>query len=78
MPLKFLGHNIKKGFYMITNKIFLEHKCAYRVYQFLMDSDSPLGEIREALFSMQGYIINKIIEEQNKLQEKQVEDGNQQ
>jgi len=27
---------------------------------------------------MQGYIINKIIEEQNKLQEKQVEDGNKQ
>jgi hypothetical protein len=44
----------------------LEHKIGERVYHLLCDSDSPTVEIKEAISSMLGYVVN--VETQAKAQ----------
>jgi hypothetical protein len=34
---------------MLKNLIRLEHKIGEKVYHFLCDTDSPIGEVKEAL-----------------------------
>lgn len=41
---------------MLKNISRLEHKIGDRVFQLLADSDSPINEVKEALFQFQKYI----------------------
>ena len=53
---------------MIKNKTILEVKKNERIYQLLCESDSPLGELHDALAEMKAYVVNLIAERQ-KLEE---------
>lgn len=47
---------------MIKNKIILEYKIDDRIYQMMMDSNAPLGEIFDVLCQMKSLIVSKINE----------------
>ena len=41
---------------MLKNVSRLEHKSGERLFQFFADSDSPIPEVKEALFQFQKYV----------------------
>ena len=45
---------------MIKNVTRLEHKVGDRVYHFLCDNDSSLGEIHDALAKFKSYVVEII------------------
>lgn len=47
---------------MIKNKVVLEVKIGERIYEFYLSTDSPLGEIHDALQMMKSEIVRKIQE----------------
>lgn len=47
---------------MLKNLSKLEIKIGERVYQFLCDIDSPIGEVHDSLSAMKGFVIQKINE----------------
>lgn len=52
---------------MIKNITRLEHKAGERVYHFTCESDSPLGEIHDALSKFKSYVVDVInAQEKNK------------
>lgn len=60
---------------MLNNISKLEIKINERVYQFICDMDSPLGEVHDALSGMKAFVIQKMqeIEKKPEIEEK---DGN--
>lgn len=60
---------------MIKTKVIIEHKIGDRIYEFLCDSNSPLGEIHDSLVAIKAIIVEKIVEEQ-KNNEKKAEEPN--
>lgn len=56
---------------MIKNICRLEHKVGEKIYQLLCDQDSPLGDVKEALFEFTKYVGK--IEDQVKAQHAQAE-----
>lgn len=57
---------------MIKNKTVMEIKKDERIYQFIIESTSPLGEIFDVLTQMKSYVL-KAIQDAEKSQEKQEE-----
>ena len=51
---------------MIKNKTVIEERFGERTYQLVCDSDSPLGELYDALYQMQSFVVGKINESQKK------------
>ena len=51
---------------MIKNKISLEFKCNDRMYEFICSSDSPLGEVYDALSAMRGFVVERIKDAEQK------------
>jgi hypothetical protein len=51
---------------MIRNKSVLEVKSGERIYSLEVYTDSPLGEVFDVLSQMRGYIVQRMIDEQNK------------
>jgi hypothetical protein len=49
---------------MLKQSAQLEVKIGERVYQLNLPSESPLGEVHDALFQMRSFVINKINEAQ--------------
>lgn len=49
---------------MINNITKLEVKIGEKVYQFLCEVDSPIGQVHDALSAMKGFVIEKINEAQ--------------
>ncbi len=47
---------------MIKNSTVFEIKKDERLYQFIMPSDAPLGEIHDVLFQMKAVVVQKINE----------------
>lgn len=47
---------------MINNITKLEVKIGEKVYQFLCEVDSPIGQVHDALSAMKGFVIQKINE----------------
>ena len=45
---------------MIKSVTRLEHKVGDRVYHFMCDNDSPLGEIHDALAKFKSYVVEII------------------
>jgi len=41
---------------MLKNIVKLEHKVGDRVYQLLCDNDSPLQEVKDAIFQFSGFV----------------------
>jgi len=58
---------------MLSNKTALECKIGERCYQFVCSSDSPLGEVHDALSELKAFVIQKI-QESEKKQEPEVEE----
>lgn len=56
---------------MIKNICRLEHKVGEKIYQLLCDQDSPLVDVKEALFEFTKYVGK--IEDQVKAQQAQAE-----
>jgi hypothetical protein len=54
---------------MIKNITTLEHKIGERVYQFICDPQSPLGELHDALHAMRNFVISKMQEVDKKNEE---------
>jgi uncharacterized protein (DUF342 family) len=54
---------------MLKNIVKLEHIIEGKVYQFILDSDSPLNHVKEVLFQFTKYVGQ--IEEQVKAQQEQ-------
>lgn len=50
---------------MLKNVTKFEMKIGERSYQFICDSDSPLGQVYDALSEMRGIVLNKINEVEN-------------
>lgn len=48
---------------MIKNKTVLEITIGERNYELLVSSDSPLGELYDAISQMRVFVINKINEQ---------------
>lgn len=55
---------------MIKNKTVLENKIGERTYEFICNSDSPLGELHDTLCLFKGYVVERIVEAQ-KIQQEQ-------
>lgn len=51
-----LGTNPKKRFVMLKNLSVLEHKVADKVFHFMCDPASDLGQVEEALYKFLGYV----------------------
>ena len=51
---------------MLKNISKLEVKIGERLYHFICDSDSPLGEVHDAVAKMKDFVVNMIVEQQNK------------
>lgn len=47
---------------MINNITKLEIKIEERVYQFLCEVDSPIGQVHDALSAMKGFVIQRMKE----------------
>ena len=47
---------------MLKNIVKLEKKIGDRIYHFICDPDSPVGEIHDALHEMKDFVVNKMIE----------------
>jgi len=56
---------------MLKTQTILEVKIGERVYTLQLDPQSPLGEAYDAVTQMRGYIIDKIVEENNKSKPKE-------
>jgi hypothetical protein len=46
---------------MIKQKTVLEVKIGERVYELFCQSDSPLGELHDALLQMKGFTVEKMV-----------------
>ncbi len=46
---------------MIKQKTVLEVKINERVYELFCASDSPLGELHDALMQMKGYCVDRMV-----------------
>ena len=57
---------------MLKQSAMLEVKIGERVYQLSLPTDSPLGEVHDALYKMRSFVIDKIVEAQ-KVDEKKKE-----
>lgn len=57
---------------MLKNKTTLEIKKEERIYQFIIEPTSPLGEIFDVLCQMKAYVL-QVIQETEKNQEKKEE-----
>jgi len=51
---------------MIKNKTVIEYNVGERKYEFFCSSDSPLGELHDALCFFKSLVIEKITEVQKK------------
>jgi len=61
---------------MIKNKTTLEHKIGERLYQLVLDSDSPLGEVFDVLCHMKAFVVKKINESvQENVKNEEIVDG---
>ncbi len=60
-----------KGIPMIKNQSVIEIKVGEKVYQFHCSLDSPLGEIHDILHQMKSYVLKKMIEFEQKENEKE-------
>jgi hypothetical protein len=49
---------------MLKNKTTVELKIGERLYHFLCDADSPLGEIHDVLVQLKSYILQRMQEAQ--------------
>ena len=58
---------------MIKTKTILEVKIGERIYQMELASDSPIGEVHDALIQMKAIVIGIMAEEQKK---NEVKEGN--
>lgn len=58
---------------MLKQSATLEVKIGERVYTLTLPSESPLGEVHDALFQMRSYVISKIIEAQKADEKKESE-----
>lgn len=56
---------------MLGTKTVLEVKIGERTYTLHLDSQSPLGEAYDAVTQMRGFIIDKIVDENNKSKPKE-------
>lgn len=56
---------------MIKQITRLEHKVGDRVYQFLCDNDSPVGEVHDALTVFKAYVVG-VINGQEKPKEEEI------
>lgn len=45
---------------MLKNKVLLEVELNKRCYQLYCESDSPLGELHDALMHMKGYTVERM------------------
>jgi hypothetical protein len=45
---------------MIKNKTVLEVKVSERVFELVLDNDSPLGEVFDAITQMQRFVVDRI------------------
>lgn len=54
---------------MIKNKVALEVKVGERVYAFICDNDSPLGELFDAVCQLRGLVIARIKEQEEEKSE---------
>jgi hypothetical protein len=54
---------------MIKQVTILEEKIGDRVYQLSCGSDSPLGELHDALMLMKGYCVERMVAAQKEEQE---------
>jgi len=54
---------------MIKNKTVLEVKIGERVYELTCATDSPLGELHDALMQMKGFCVEKMVIAQKQDQE---------
>ena len=58
---------------MIKQKTLFEVVIGERMYQLYCSSNSPLGEVHDALMQMKGYVVDRMVkaheEEQQKAQE---------
>lgn len=50
---------------MIKNLSIFEHKIGEKVFQFIFEPTSSLGELHDALFSMKDFVVQKIKESQD-------------
>lgn len=55
---------------MIKNVCKLQIEIDGRIYQFECDNDSPLGSIYDALSQMKQYVLNVMIEQEKKQENK--------
>lgn len=63
---------------MLKAKTVLEIKKGERIYSFELCPDSPLGESHDVLVEMKHYVLQRMLEHQNKEnKETEVEDGGQ-
>lgn len=51
---------------IVKSKHTMEVKIGERSYQMMCDSESPLGELYDALYQMQSFVVAKINESQKK------------
>lgn len=56
---------------MLKTQTILEVKIGERIYTLHLDPQSPLGEAYDAVTQMRGYIIDKIVEENEKSKPKE-------
>ena len=51
---------------MLKNISKLEVKIGEKLYHFLCDCDSPLGEVHDALAKMKSFVVSTIVEQEKK------------
>jgi hypothetical protein len=49
---------------MLKQKSVLEIKIGERTYLFHCESDSPLGEVHDAICQMRAFVVQKIVDQQ--------------
>ena len=52
---------------MIKHNAILEVKIGERIYQFQCPTDSPLGELHDALHQMKAFIIQRIVDAEKEI-----------
>lgn len=56
---------------MIKNKTMIEVKIGDRIYQLFCDTDSPLGELHDALAGMKAHVVKLITDHEKNEQPKE-------
>lgn len=51
---------------MLKNVSRLEVQIGEKLYHFVCDSDSPLGEVHDAIAKMKSFVVNMIVEQEKK------------